>query len=123
MLYLTANYHALAHLRLQCDTSMDAFDLSVAPFGKAVREFQTKVCAYVDTRELSKETQARKRRKTSTNTEPVTFTAKSKVLNMNTYKFHRMGDYPRAVRMFGPLDGFSTETVSVVIVKKGTWPT
>ena len=101
---------------------MDAFDASVAPFGKSVRAFQTKVCAYVDTRELSKETQARKRRKTSTNTEPVTFTAKSKVLNINTYKYHRLGDYPRAVRLFGPLDGFSTETVSVVTVNKGTWP-
>ena len=82
--------------------------------------FQTKVCAYVDTRELSKETQSCKRRKTSTNSEPVTFTAKSKVLNINTYKFHRLGDYPQAVRLFGPLDGFSTETVSAALVFEGS---
>ena len=37
--------------------------------------------------------------------------AKQKVLNLNTYKYHRLGDYPQAVREFGPLDGYSTQTV------------
>ena len=55
---------------------------------------------------------SRKRRKQATKKNAVVdLRAKKKELNLNTYKYHRLGDYPRAVREFGPLDGFSTQTV------------
>jgi len=31
---------------------------------------------------------------------------------MSMYKIHALGDYPRAIRMFGTMDGFMTQVVS-----------
>ena len=36
----------------------------------------------------------------------------SKHLNLSTYKWHALSDYVRAIRLFGPTDGFSTQVVS-----------
>ena len=36
----------------------------------------------------------------------------SKLLNLSTYKWHALGDYVCAIRLFGPTDGFSTQVVS-----------
>jgi hypothetical protein len=35
-------------------------------------------------------------------------------LNLFTYKWHALGDYVRAIRLFGPTDGFSTQVVSKI---------
>ena len=35
-----------------------------------------------------------------------------KLLNLFTYKWHALGDYVHAIRLFGPTDGFSTQVVS-----------
>jgi hypothetical protein len=35
-----------------------------------------------------------------------------RTFNMSTYKIHALGDYPRAIRMFGTTDGFTTQVVS-----------
>ena len=37
-----------------------------------------------------------------------------KVLNLNTYKWHALGDYTSAIRQFGTMDSYSTEIVSVI---------
>jgi hypothetical protein len=37
-----------------------------------------------------------------------------KVLNLNTYKWHALGDYTSAIRQFGTTDSYSTEIVSVI---------
>jgi hypothetical protein len=34
-----------------------------------------------------------------------------KTLNINTYKFHSLGDYVRTIRLFGGTDSFSTQLV------------
>ncbi|KAJ7830053.1 hypothetical protein B0H14DRAFT_1199605 [Mycena olivaceomarginata] len=34
---------------------------------------------------------------------------KKKVLNMNTYKYHSLGDYIQFIRLFGPTDSYSTQ--------------
>ena len=36
---------------------------------------------------------------------------KPKNLNLFTYKWHALGDYVRAIRLFGGTDGFSTQVV------------
>ena len=36
-----------------------------------------------------------------------------KTLNINTYKLHSYGDYARTIRMYGTMDSYSTELVSV----------
>ena len=35
-----------------------------------------------------------------------------RTFNMSTYKIHALGDYPRAIWMFGTTDGFTTQVVS-----------
>ena len=112
MLWEMAMFHALSYLRLHTAITLLIFDAAVITMGKAIRTFRTKVCAKLDARELSKETASRKRRKQATKKNAVVdLRAKKKELNLNTYKYHCLGDYPRAVREFGPLDGFSTQTV------------
>jgi len=38
-----------------------------------------------------------------------------KTLNLTTYKFHAMGDYPAAIHQFGMIDSTSTQHVSIHI--------
>ena len=113
MLFELAKFHAFAKLRLHTDDTLSAFEDAVASLGVAMRRFLAKVCPFFDTRELPKETDSRKRRKqASGHNATVNLSAKSKVFNLGTYKYHRLGDYPAAVREFGTLDSFSTVTVS-----------
>lgn len=39
-------------------------------------------------------------------------TAKVKGFNLHTYKYHRLGDYPAAIKRFGTTDNTTTQTVS-----------
>ena len=91
--------------------------------GATMRAFVREVCDWFDTKELPKETQARQRRKrggkksangtsssaADNSAQPVS--SKRKRLNLKTYKYHRLGDYPAAIRMFGTTDNFTTQTV------------
>jgi hypothetical protein len=36
-----------------------------------------------------------------------------KQLNLGTYKFHSLGDYPQHIRRFGTIDSYSTQPVSL----------
>ena len=40
------------------------------------------------------------------------YTRKPKVLNLNTYKLHSLGDYPETIKQYGTTDSYSTELVS-----------
>ena len=110
-LWHLAWFHALARLRAHSERTLLTFDEAVITLGKAMRTFLTRVCARVKTKELPKETHARQRRKQAASKETVKVSPNTKTLNLNTYKYHRLGDYPSAVREYGPLDGFSTQTV------------
>jgi hypothetical protein len=41
---------------------------------------------------------------------------KKKILNLNTYKYHSLGDYIRFIRLFGPTDSYSTQLVRIVSI-------
>ena len=117
MLWEMATFHALSYLRLHTEQTLLVFDATVITMGLAIRRFRSQVCDHVDTRELPKETTTRNRRKQAKDkTAPVDSRSKTKELNLNTYKYHRLGDYPRAVREFGPLDGYSTQAVSAYVI-------
>ena len=113
MLWELAQFEAMGRGRIHWTTSLLMFDNSVVTMGTAIRRFQTGVCPFIDTRELPRETDSRQRRKkaSANDGQPVTITPKTRRLNLNTYKYHRLGDYPQAVRDFGPLDVYSTQTV------------
>ncbi len=127
LIFYLATWHALAKLRLHSDTSLTALERITSLLGQTMRTFVRRVCAAFDTRELPKETMARHRRagaaaskaananatNTSTPRPPQRkVPAKTKKFNLCTYKYHRMADYPRAIRRFGPTDNFTTQTVS-----------
>ena len=40
------------------------------------------------------------------------YTRKPKVLNLNMYKFHSLGDYPDTIKQYGTMDSYSTQLVS-----------
>ncbi|KAI0324055.1 hypothetical protein GY45DRAFT_1263589 [Cubamyces sp. BRFM 1775] len=114
MLFQLATWHALAKLRLHSDSTLSVFENVTSSLGEAMRAFASKVCPAYDTRELDKEVAARQRRKGRKTTrgkvtEP-SHNRAQKVFNLNTYKFHRLGDYVREVRETGTLDNTSTQT-------------
>lgn len=43
-------------------------------------------------------------------------TKAKKKFNLSTYKFHAIPDYPRTIRMFGPTDSYSTQTVCLLSI-------
>jgi len=44
---------------------------------------------------------------------------RKKTLNLNTYKFHALGDYVETIKMYGTTDSYSTEPVSVISILNG----
>ncbi|KAJ3536383.1 hypothetical protein NMY22_g6054 [Coprinellus aureogranulatus] len=114
-------------------------EMLTTELGDEMRAFVDKTCAKIDTKELVREFQARKRRtgakekktskstgtrarkrqKTSESTSrdlndgnhPNTDGdgRKSKTLNLNTYKFHALADVVPAIRLFGTTDSYSTQ--------------
>jgi hypothetical protein len=133
-------------------------DSLTTELGDTIREFVTKTCSKFDTKELSREYQARMRREAKRkgkkgagkgaakgdeaaneaqspvgeealtegrleDDEPPTKRQKTlgkgssaarkhKTLNLNTYKFHSLGDVVPTIRMFGTTDSYSTQMVS-----------
>jgi hypothetical protein len=44
-----------------------------------------------------------------------------KTLNLNTYKFHALGDYVNTIRKFGTTDSYSTEPVCLSFLLWSQW--
>lgn len=122
LLFELATWHGLAKLRLHTESTLHVLDTSTTRLGHIVRHFKATTCHNYDTRELPSEKAARGRReataaknqssqrdsnKTSKGSKP--WMVRS--FNLTTYKFHALGDYVDAIRMFGTSDGFTTQTV------------
>jgi hypothetical protein len=78
--------------------------------------FRDFTCAAFATAELPKEKAARERRAAregSSLGDPKAGVSgrKAKKFNLNTYKYHAMGDYVQSIRLFGTTDSFSTQIV------------
>jgi hypothetical protein len=117
LLYRTAEWHAFAKLRLHTESTLQHLEQLTTELGQLTRKFRDTTQSAFATFELPKETEARKRRQNSgKGKEKATAGNASgknlKHLNLSTYKWHALGDYVRAIRLFGPTDGFSTQVVS-----------
>jgi hypothetical protein len=88
-----------------------------------MRKFEKYVCSKYDTKDLPSELAVRSRRqqrkanKLTTTTQASTQKApatgpRRRKFNMETYKYHALGDYTISIRLHGPLDGYSTQLVS-----------
>ena len=62
LLYRTAEWHALAKLRMHCDSTLLLLEELTTEFGQLIRQFRDLTCAQFKTVELPRETAARKRR-------------------------------------------------------------
>jgi hypothetical protein len=117
---------------MHSDLTLDILDVTTADLGHLFRRFKDRVCASYDAKELDREVRARSRRhtreaarrsqanngkKTAGQAEKVTLTADKPLrrivsFNLQTYKFHALGDYVSCIRRFGTSDSYSTEPVS-----------
>jgi hypothetical protein len=116
----------MAKLRMHTDHTLKIFDKLTVRIGAEFRTFNNKTCPAFETRELARETDARKRRqlkKTAKSTRASVHdsTVKNpkgdgpllKIFNIQTYKYHALGDYSDTIRRFGTSDSYSTEPVSI----------
>ena len=69
-----------------------------------MRQFRDKTADEFNTIELPREAGTRKGGARSS----------KKTLNLNTYKFHALGDYVATIRLFGTTDSYSTQLVGAV---------
>ncbi|KAG2045982.1 hypothetical protein BDR06DRAFT_852944, partial [Suillus hirtellus] len=119
LLYRFAHWHALAKLRVHSKTTLSALDDTFKKLSHQLRRFRDFTCAAFTTTELLKEKAARGRklaRERSGLNDPGTGSGGRKVkkFNLNTYKFHAMGDYVRLIRLFGTTDSFTTQIAELV---------
>jgi hypothetical protein len=119
LLFELALWHAFAKLRIHTDKTLDMFEASTKSLTTATRRFLKVTCDAYMTQELPKETAARGRRtaalagkdKTRTAKGKSNSTPKSKTLNLATYKYHALSDYPDTIRRFGTTDNYNTQIV------------
>lgn len=105
-LFLTWQRGMLLHL----------FDLATIYLGGSTRKFQRTTCKYYRTTELPQEHTAHGRRTATLSAKKgrtawITSSPKEKKLNLSTYKFHTLGDYPDTIRRFGTTDNYTTQLV------------
>ena len=68
LLYRTAEWHALAKLRMQTEASLQLLENLTTEFGQLLRQFRDLTCTAFTTIELPREAAARERRKLAKNT-------------------------------------------------------
>ncbi|KAI0258587.1 hypothetical protein BC834DRAFT_1045792 [Gloeopeniophorella convolvens] len=117
LLFDLATWHGLAKLRLQTSQTMEHFRDSTTMVGDSVCLFIREVCSKYKTKELSGEASARGRRKTACaqhsnvpGTQTVDPTPGFKKINLTTYKFHALGDYPEWIQWIGTTDNTTTQS-------------
>jgi hypothetical protein len=111
VLFNLAHWHGLAKLHLHTDTTLAVFSQVTTSFGNRLHAFKEKTCKMFPTRELERERAARVRRK-PTQQDCDRSARQRKQLNLNTYKYHVLGDYVHTIRQFGTTDSYSTQPVS-----------
>ena len=125
-------WHSLAKLRLHTDKTMKIFEEATISLGNTICEFQQTTCKVYAMVELPSEEAARgqhqaalvtqqgkKTMRTATTTttgsakQHITTQRKIKTLNLETYKWHALGDHPGVIKEHGTSDNTTTQTVSL----------
>jgi hypothetical protein len=134
LLFTCAHWHGLAKLRLHTDHTLKILDDITIHIGVQFRAFTDKTCPAFDTCELAREKRARERRQreklkesssasdsapgpSDSETQPTARQSvrgpRAKKFNIQTPKFHALGDYATTIRTYGTTDSYSTEPVSL----------
>jgi hypothetical protein len=118
---------------MHTDQTLKILDDVTVRMGAEFRAFADKTCASFDTRELDRETEARKRRvlkkmqgqsesqagdstRNSVAESSNMAGPRRKKFNLQRYTYHSLGDYTDTIRQFGTSDSFSTEPVSTLYI-------
>lgn len=100
---------------MHTDHTLELLDSVTTRMGREFRAFVKKTCSAFETKELKRETAARKRRqmKSSSGTSQGSGGgAALKSFNLRTIKHHSLGDHADTIRELRTNDSFSTEPVS-----------
>jgi hypothetical protein len=116
LLFRFAQWHALAKLRMHSESTLSALDETFQRLSRQLCKFWDFTCAAFTTMELPKEQSARKHNATNkrsglNNPDPGSGGRKAKKFNLNTYKFHAMGDYLQTIQLFGTIDSFTLQII------------
>jgi hypothetical protein len=123
---------------MHTDVTLEFLSQVTILFGTRIRAFQEKTCVAFSTHELEREQAARVRRQgkikkaatetnsranaqkgkkatAKTNSQPPKSSSgrQPKQFNLNTYKYHALGDYCNIIRRFGTTDSYSTQPVGL----------
>ena len=118
LLFRLAEWQALAKLRMHTNNTLALLHQALRWLGAQVRKFQWVTCSAFQTHELPEE-MARRVRREVTNFQsghrkrPAKSRSLPRFFNINTYKFHVLGDYGKMIQMFGTTDLYTTQVVGV----------
>ena len=117
LLFHLAEWHALAKLRLHTEDTLALLHQALCRLGAQVWRFQWVTCPAFETKEIPQESTQRHRREAVNYQsgrwrKPARTGLLPKSLNLNTYKFHALGDYKKTIRMFRTTDSYMTQVVS-----------
>jgi hypothetical protein len=101
-----------------CIPRIHSFDSATVVLGETARKFSRTVCSHYHTTELPQEQAAHGRREAA---QGRSTGVKHKSLNLQTYKYHVLGDYPNMIQRMGTTDNYSTRPVSITFTQ--TTPT
>ena len=102
---------------MHTDDTMQIFRRVTRELGDELRFFR-ETCTVFTTKELRREAECCRWKEahaapsnTTTTGATTTNDRRPKMLNLNTYKLHALGDYPSQIELFGTTDSFSTQLV------------
>ena len=103
---------------MHTQATLDHLESLTNEYGRLMRGFRDLTCSQFETKELQREFDTRKRAQqraqakgSSTGTQSISESRRTKSFNLFTPKFHALGDYVRTIQMFGTTDSFSTQVV------------
>ena len=121
LLFELATWHTFAKLHLHTTDMLNFLDTSTKSLSQSVCKFVDTTKVYT-TYELPQETAAHGRRVAvlaakSGASVPQNPTKCKQKLNLQTYKFHTLGDYADTIQERGTTDNYSTQLVCTVLTK------
>lgn len=98
------------------DNTLALLDQALQRLAAQVRQFQRVTCPSFKTKELPGESAQQQRREVAEiqmgrRRKPSKGSPLPKALNLNTYKFHALGDYTLMIKTFSTTDSYTTQVV------------
>lgn len=113
LLYQTAKWHALTKLRVHSESMLNHLEAQTKILGQQMQAFHDVTKDTFNMVELPSETVAQRCRFLTANGNIGAQPRGSlkRVLNLQTYKFHALGDYVQSIQLFGTVNSHSTQLV------------